>query len=162
GDKQVAGLMATQQPGMPSAWLTYVGSDDVAATAKQVGELGGKTLVPPTDVPDIVRFAVFQDPQGAAFGVTKGLGPRANDPMPEGPSLPGTFTWDELHTSDKDAAVKFYGKLFGWTGKTGEGDPMQYWHWMHAGKDIGGMMKLQMPNVPPHWLAYLAVANVDE
>jgi len=161
GDKQVAGAMAAQQPGVPSSWLTYVGVDDVDAAAKQIAELGGKTLVPPTEVPNIVRFSVAQDPQGAVFGVLKGVGPSANAPPPDDAPLPGNFCWDELHTSDKQAASKFYGKLFGWTGKVGDKDPMEYWHWMHSGKDIGGMMKLQMPNVPPHWLAYLAVANVD-
>ena len=46
--------------------------------------------------------------------------------MLDGPPRPGTFVWDELHTKDLEAAKKFYGKIFGWTGKMGEG-PMHYW-----------------------------------
>jgi predicted enzyme related to lactoylglutathione lyase len=38
---------------------------------------------------------------------------------------------------------------------------MQYWHWLNKGQDIGGMLPLQQPNVPPHWLAYIGVADVD-
>src|SRR5579871_3984705 len=49
GTAQVAGCMNAQQ-GMPSAWLTYVACDDVDASARKVTELGGKVLVPPTDV----------------------------------------------------------------------------------------------------------------
>jgi predicted enzyme related to lactoylglutathione lyase len=77
------------------------------------------------------------------------------------PPAPSTFVWDELHTKDQAAAGKFYSQVFGWTGKVGEGDPMKYWHWMNAGQDIGGMMDLMSPHAPPHWLAYLGVADVD-
>jgi uncharacterized protein len=104
---------------------------------------------------------VAKDRQGAAFGVLKGLGPTANDPLYDGPARVGTFCWDELHTKDQTRAAEFYGKIFGWTGKTGEGDPMKYWHWKNAGKDIGGMMNVMSPEIPPHWLAYVTVADVD-
>jgi predicted enzyme related to lactoylglutathione lyase len=159
-DKQIAGSMPAQ-PGVPSHWLVYVASENPDASCARVTELGGKVIVPPTDVPDTVRFAVAMDPQGAAFGILKGLGPNANDPPYEGPPRLGTFCWDELHTKDQAAAGKFYGGVFGWTGKVGQDDPMKYWHWLNAGKDIGGMMNLMAPNIPPHWLAYIAVSDVD-
>src|SRR5689334_7912591 len=60
GETPVGGAM-TAQPGMPSAWLTYIESVDTGATAKKVAELGGQVLVPPTDVPGMVRFAVAMD-----------------------------------------------------------------------------------------------------
>jgi hypothetical protein len=159
GDKGVGGAM-TAPPGVPSHWLTYVGTADTHATAKKITELGGKIMHPPTDVPDMVRFAIAMDPQGAAFGVVQNIGKNANDPMSDAPPIPGMFCWDELMTKDMDAATKYYGALFGWTGKMGDG-PMKYWHWQHEGKDIGGMMTLMMPNVPPNWLGYIAVSDVD-
>jgi predicted enzyme related to lactoylglutathione lyase len=107
----------------------------------------------------MLRFAIVMDPQGAAVGIMQGLGAGADAPMP--PPAPNTFVWDELHTKDQAAAGKFYSQVFGWTGKVGEGDPMKYWHWMNAGQDIGGMMDLMSPHAPPHWLAYLGVADVD-
>jgi len=160
GEIGVGGMMKAQD-GMPSNWLVYVGADDADATMKKIGAQGGKTLVPPTDVPDMVRFAIATDPQGAAFGVLKPLGPRANDPVPDNQGVENTFCWDELHTTDPKAAAAFYSTIFSWTGKVGDNDPMQYWHWQNDGKDIGGMMKLMMPNVPPHWLAYVAKKDVD-
>lgn len=51
----------------PSHWLTYFASADIDATTAKVTGLGGKTMVPPTDIPGMGRFAVFQDPQGAFF-----------------------------------------------------------------------------------------------
>jgi len=148
-------------PGVPSNWLVYVGSEDPDASCAKIKELGGKVVMPPTDVPGMVRFAVATDPQGAAFGVLKGLGADANTPPYEGPPRIGHFVWDELYTKDQAAAGKFYGAIFGWTGKVAPEDPMKYWHWMNAGKDIGGMMNLPAPNVPPHWVGYIAVSDVD-
>ena len=160
GDVGVGGCMQAP-PDVPSHWLAYVGSEDIDATATQVTELGGKIVVPPTEIPSMVRFAVATDAQGAVFAFVKNLDPKNDVAPPDGPPAPGTFCWDELYTSDMDAASKFYGKLFGWTGKIGDTDPGKYWHWRNAGKDIGGMMTLQMPDVPPHWLSYIAAADID-
>src|ERR1700723_2567603 len=51
--------------GMPPRWGAYVTVDDVDATAALAEKLGGKILVPPTDIPTVGRFTVIQDPQGA-------------------------------------------------------------------------------------------------
>jgi hypothetical protein len=45
---------------------------DCDASANKVTKLGGKVLVPPTDIPNVGRFAIVQDPQGATFGLFKG------------------------------------------------------------------------------------------
>ncbi|OGS92861.1 MAG: glyoxalase [Gallionellales bacterium GWA2_59_43] len=69
GGSGIGGIMAIPQEarGMPPAWGAYVTVDDVDATAKAAGQLGAKLLVPPTDIPDVGRFCVIQDPQGAAI-----------------------------------------------------------------------------------------------
>jgi predicted enzyme related to lactoylglutathione lyase len=33
--------------------------------------LGGRTMMPPRDIPKVGRFAVLGDPQGAAFAIIK-------------------------------------------------------------------------------------------
>ncbi|MDP9151352.1 MAG: VOC family protein [Myxococcota bacterium] len=161
GETMVGGAMAAPA-GTPSGWLVYVAVDDTDAGAKRVAELGGTIRVPATTVPDMVRFACASDPQGAAFGLLQPFGAGAQRPPEAGPARPGTFCWDELHTPDMAAAKKFYGTLFGWTGK-GEADGGEaYWHWKHADKEIGGMTShMGGPHVPPHWLAYVAVSDVD-
>ena len=55
--------------GMPPAWIGYVTVDDVDASAKQAEKLGGKVLLQPTDIPNVGRFSVLQDPQGAAIAI---------------------------------------------------------------------------------------------
>ena len=76
GDVMVAGAMKAP-PGVPSGWLVYVGVDDVDATVKKIDEHGGKIMVPPTTVPEMLRFACGADPQGAAFGILQPMGPSA-------------------------------------------------------------------------------------
>ena len=55
--------------GMPPQWMTYVAVDDVDAAARRVAELGGRVNVPPMDIPDVGRFCVIADPQGAALSL---------------------------------------------------------------------------------------------
>ncbi len=75
----------------------------------------------------------------------------------------GRFVWHELHTTDRSKALKFYAQLIGWETKEvpmGPGDP--YGLCFLNGKDIAGITKsMAPPNVPPHWLPYIAVDDVD-
>jgi uncharacterized protein len=66
------GGMLEIQPDMgpvPPNWLPYFMVEDCNATAAKVGAAGGKLFVPPMDIPNVGRFAVIQDPQGAVFAV---------------------------------------------------------------------------------------------
>jgi predicted enzyme related to lactoylglutathione lyase len=69
-DGPAGGMMAMPPGGgAPSHWLSYFAVADVdASTAKATG-LGGKTYVPPTDIPGTGRFSVLADPQGAIFAL---------------------------------------------------------------------------------------------
>jgi len=72
GEKQnAAGMMPLTQPGVPPHWLVYFAVEDCDASAKRVTELGGKVQVPPTDIPNVGRFSLVQDPQGAVFALFK-------------------------------------------------------------------------------------------
>ncbi|MGA3034696.1 MAG: VOC family protein [Terracidiphilus sp.] len=48
----------------------YVQTDDVAATLARLADLGGKTVVPPVDIPS-GTFAWFADPEGNVVGLWK-------------------------------------------------------------------------------------------
>lgn len=64
----IGGMMKPppQAPPQPM-WGAYVAVDDVDQIAKKVPVLGGKVLMPPTDIPRVGRIAVIQDPQGAVI-----------------------------------------------------------------------------------------------
>jgi predicted enzyme related to lactoylglutathione lyase len=66
------GMTSVAAPGTPSHWLVYFGAEDADAALEQVGELGGTTLVGPTDVWSASRTAVARDPQGAVFALYSG------------------------------------------------------------------------------------------
>lgn len=71
----VAGIMTIPPEAgpMPPAWTTYVTVDDVDAAAEKAAALGGKIYVPPQDIPEVGRFCVIGDPQGAFISMIKYL-----------------------------------------------------------------------------------------
>jgi predicted enzyme related to lactoylglutathione lyase len=162
-NNQMIGGVMTVPKGVssPPHWLAYIAVADVDATAKQVQSLGGAIHKEPTDIPTVGRFAVFADPQGAAFAVFTSQG---TTPGHEGPPNVGEFSWHELATSDYAAAFRFYQALFGWE-KQAEHDmgPMGiYLLFSRRGQELGGMFNkpAEMPG-PPSWLQYIRVDSAD-
>jgi hypothetical protein len=68
-DREIGGMMAFPPQACMRApyWGTYVTVDDVDTTAAKAQKLGAKSIVPPTDIPNVGRFCMFQDPQGAVI-----------------------------------------------------------------------------------------------
>lgn len=76
GEDMVGGLMAISGPeweGIPNHWMPYVDVADVDERFKAVSGLGGSGCVPPTDIPEVGRFAVVNDPSGGVISMLKGL-----------------------------------------------------------------------------------------
>jgi hypothetical protein len=73
-----------------------------------------------------------------------------------------SISWNELVTSDTAAAEKFYGILFGWKTEPYQGGDKPYTMWKTGDGFFGGMVAKPHPEMPAHWLHYVAVANVDE
>lgn len=161
-DKDHAGITKSMAgPSVPPHWLPYIAVDDPDKAAAKVKELGGKVLNPPMDIPNVGRFAVVADPQGAAFALHKHF-----NPYPEEPSRPpvSAFCWEELMTSDPAAAAKFYSALFGYTVEEVDMGPMGTYRILKRGdRQTAGIMK-SPPQAPPHpyWLEYVAVKKVDD
>jgi uncharacterized protein len=78
GDRLVGGMMAITKDMVdaPPAWWVYFSVDDCDATLAKAKKLGGRIKRPGTDIPNIGRFGILADPQGAVFAVMKML------PMP--------------------------------------------------------------------------------
>jgi uncharacterized protein len=163
-DGRNAGAAYTMQAeeratGAPPHWNLYiavVSADDAASRAKQ---LGGTVHVPPFDVMDAGRMAVLGDPTGAVFCVwqaKKLIGLRIA-------GVDGTLCWADLSTPDPEKARKFYEGMFGWKISAGEKDPSGYLHIQNGEAFIGGIPPIahRDPHMPPHWLAYFQVGDVD-
>lgn len=67
GGREIGGIMSMPPgaQGMPPTWGNYVTVDDVDETVRKVVELGGSVVAEPRDIPDVGRFCVIRDPQGA-------------------------------------------------------------------------------------------------
>jgi len=49
--------------------VIYVKVADLQTTLDSVVRAGGRVLIPPTNVPGVVHFALFEDPQGNRTGI---------------------------------------------------------------------------------------------
>ena len=145
--------------GVPSHWNTYftvTNADDAVAKVQQAG---GTVLFGPMDVFTAGRMAMLQDRQGAAFAVWQPqdhIGCRVK-------GEPGAIMWNELVTNDQKDATDFYTGLLGLGSGSMEG-PMEYTLLKASGDDVAGVMQIteDMGPVPPNWMVYFGVANVDD
>lgn len=76
----------------------------------------------------------------------------------------GKFVWYDLMTTQPDAAKSFYGQVAGWG--TQKFDAFDYTMWVNGPTGpLGGVMPItdehKANGVVPHWLAYVAVDDVD-
>ena len=161
GQTPVGGLMTgnpdPSQPEMPPMWIAYVSVDSVDDTIETTIQSGGGVIMPARTMPDVGRFAVLRDPQGATFAVITGQGEIA----PETDPKPLEFSWHELITHDYKAAAEFYNKIFGWK-KQSEFDMGDMGTYYMFGRDrftYGGIMNMPPGTPGPSWLHYVQVSD---
>jgi len=156
--KDVAAIAPLPMPGVPPHWNTYVTVADVDATAAQVPGAGGSTMGDPFDVMDAGRMAIASDPTGAMFCIWQPKNHIGAYLVNE----PGSYSWAELMTPDVDAALAFYGKIFGWKGSNVDMPGMEYTEIKLNDRSIGGAMKPPMAGMPAAWGVYFAVDDADK
>ena len=158
-DGAPAAGLAPVRAGMTPAWTLYVATDDVDATAAAITTAGGTVQGGVMDLGPSGRMVVANDPMGAQFAAWE-----AGEHIGSGVhSEPGGLAWEDLRSTDPDAARAFYADVFGWsyqplpmagpdysTIHLGDGPPVG---------GLGGMMG--MDSFPSHWIVYLAVTDTD-
>jgi predicted enzyme related to lactoylglutathione lyase len=162
GGHPVGGMLATPPgaEGTPPCWTGYIWVANVDAAADKLRRAGGKALRAPIDIPEVGRFAIVADPQGAPFALFRDAG--GNPPPPPPAATPGLVGWRELHAADGEAAFKFYAGQFGWT-EASQFDmgPMGVYRLFDNGSQQGGIMT-KMPQGPgPCWLYYFNIEGAD-
>lgn len=160
GGKRVAAIspQPSQQrdAGAPPAWNSYITVTDADAAAERAKELGGTAHAPAWDVMDAGRMAVLQDPQGAYFAVWQPRTTHGAELVTE----VGALVWNELATTDVDAAGAFYSELFGWTLTPFDAGPQRYLVIMNGERSNGGITEQSGPG-PAKWLVYFGVEDID-
>jgi predicted enzyme related to lactoylglutathione lyase len=161
GDNDAAGIGGQMAPEAPTVWSLYIGSDDAEALAREVEAAGGKVIMPPFDVGDQGKMAVFQDPSGGFISTWQATQMRGFQT-----DAPNSFGWAELQARGVEKAIPFYQQVFGWETRrspAGAGGA-DYIEFLHDGQSILGALEMpeQMPaQVPSHWLVYFYVEDVD-
>ena len=157
----VAGIGPMQEGQQMSAWTLYFASADADATSAAVAEAGGTVMMPPMDVGPLGRMLIASDPAGGVFGVWSagehiGAG-RVNEP--------GCMGWEDLRSTDPDAARAFYARVFGLEFRELEaaGPDYRTFHLLGDPAPLGGMggMFGAPEGTPSHWLVYFSVGDAD-
>lgn len=155
-----------QSHGARPTWLGYVAVDDVDASVASIEQAGGKALMPAFDIPNVGRVAMVTDPQGAPFYVMRATPPAGDENKVSdvfSVDQPQHVRWNELSTSDPDAAVAFYTHHFGWTqeGDMDMGEMGKYRFIQQSGVGIGAVMP-KVPQMPVSmWTYYIGVDDID-
>jgi uncharacterized protein len=163
GDVSVGGLMKKpDEMPMPPFWSMYVAVPKFEDAVAHIKRLGGSELSPVIDVPTVGRMQMMKDPQGAAFYIIQ---PAPAEERPETAPEVGEGSWHELMTTDAPAAMKFYTDVFGWqpSETMDMGEMGKYYMFNRPHGMIGGMMNKppDMANVPPHWMIYFLVPEIN-
>ena len=153
--------------GMKPMWVGYVHVADIQRAVADIRAAGGTVCRDPDPIPNVGTFAVVADSQGAMFNILQPEG-EAMPPLPVGAN--GVTDWHELHARDWQAALAFYGRLYGWSG-TGDMDmgPIGKYQFFamekaaegaECGTTCGAMYN--DPEAPhPYWLFYFHVDAID-
>ena len=158
GGGPIAAIMGPFEGSPPPAWRGYVTVDNADATHDAAKAAGATIFVPPHDIPNVGRFSVFADPQGADLAILQPLPSYA--PPPDLLQQPGGVGWHELSTTDIDAAWAFYEPLFQWQkGEKHDMGPMGFYMlYGREGHDLGGFAG---PQSQASWLYYFNVETLD-
>jgi predicted enzyme related to lactoylglutathione lyase len=165
GETPVGGLMELPEEArkgkVPPHWVGYVAVPDVDKAAARAKELGGRVIHGPEDIPEVGRFAILADPQGAVIAAYK-----SSQDMPHQDADPetGDVSWHELATTDWEGAFDYYADLFGWEKQEamdmGEGNMYQMYGL--GEKMLGGMYNKSADQPgPPAWLYYISIDDLD-
>jgi predicted enzyme related to lactoylglutathione lyase len=117
GEKDFGGIGPLDDSSVPPHWVSHITTPNVDETTSKAAGLGATVLSPPMDIPNVGRFSVLRDPEGAVFS---SFSDSTGQYAPEGTTYsdsqtPGGVTWNELTTPDPVAEASFYSQLFGYT-----------------------------------------------
>ena len=118
---------------VPPHWNIYFTVSSVDDTVAAIGQNGGQVVFGPMDVFEAGRMAMCQDPQGAFFAIWQpkqhiGAGVKNET---------GAMFWNELLTTDREAAIGFYAATLG----VERGEvmaPMDYAMLQAGGENVAG------------------------
>lgn len=157
---RIGGIM-TRPPeaeAMPNMWLGYIGVEDVEIAIDRLQTGGGALQKGPHAISGVGRWAVVQDPQGAAFYLFEPAKPES------GVALTPAAGWHELYSPQPEEALSFYCAQFGFEPDEvmdmGAHGKYRMFRDRRGERAIGGIMSLPAPDCPAMWNFYFLVPSV--
>jgi hypothetical protein len=164
-DNHAGGMLTLTQEmcdgGARPVWLGYLGVDDVDAAVAKAVAAGATVQMDAFDAPGVGRIAMILDPQGVPIYLMRGIGDAGSTAYQRRGM--GHVAWNELMTSDREAALAFYGEHFGYVKEGGMdmGPELgEYSFISHGGETVGAVMKASS-EAPTIWQFYTRVPDVD-
>ena len=144
---------------MPPAWTVYFSVRDANETCDRVKKAGGTILMDVMDVMDIGRMAICRDSTDAVFGIWQPLKRIGATVVGEH----GAMAWSEVNSRDADRTQEFYRDVFDLDPRPLDDPSMKYFMLNQGEEAVAGVMQMtaQWGDIPPHWMPYFAVFNVD-
>lgn len=143
----------------PVAWTVYFGVTSAATTAARIVAAGGGLIVEPMVVGDSGTMVVARDPDGAVFGLWE-----ANTfPGARIEGEHGSMCWSEVNSTHAEQNAAFYSTVFDLAQHKLD-TPDHTYFTLHDGEPaVAGVMQMDANwgNVPPHWMPYFAVDNLE-
>lgn len=156
---------------LPLQWMPHLQVEDVGVSAERAVALGGRVLVHHEDEEGRSQWAVVVDPNGAAFGLIPVVPSEAIPSSMTGPGVEATgrIAWLDLTVPNAPATRDFYRDVVGWSVKDvemedAEGSYADYALCTADGTGVAGACHARGVNqgLPPVWLLYLPVGDLDE
>ena len=167
------GARSAELAHLPLQWMPHIQVADVDASVQRALDGDGSVLMHARDEAGKGQWAVLLDPTGAAFGLIPlipagALPPSAGDDSP-GAAAVGRITALDLTVANATTARDFYREVVGWTAEEVEmeEDGARYADYTMLdadGKPAAGICHARGANggLPPVWMLYLPVGDLDE
>lgn len=166
------GARGADHADLPLQWMPHIQVADVGASVERALGLSGRALMHGKDDDGKSQWAVLQDPNGAAFGITPVVSAEAFPPaeaVRDAPASVGCISWLDLTVPDASATRDFYRQVVDWSVQDAEmedaGERYADYNMIGAdGNPAAGVCHARGANLglPPIWLIYLPVGDLAE
>lgn len=154
---------------LPMQWMPHIQVADVAISVERALDLGGSELMHDKGDDGKSRWAVLQDPNGAAFGVIPVVSAEAIPSTEDDGAPVGNIAWLDLTVSNATVTRNFYQEVVGWSVEDVEMEDADEryadFNMLSAdGKPAAGVCHARGVNqgLPPIWIIYLPVGDLSE